>query len=62
MLTQEEQCEWRERGCAEGWQGEKGKGEGKEDEFSGGDSAQELQLSPQCPPDMFKDRKTSAKK
>ena len=37
MLTQEEECEWRERGCAEGWQGEKGKGEGKEDEFSGGD-------------------------
>jgi len=42
--------------------GRKGQIEGKEDGFSGGDSEEELQLSLQCPQDMFKDRKTSAER
>lgn len=61
MLTWKEQCEWRQRLCG-GMAGRKGQMEGKEDGFSGGDSEEELQLTLQCPPDMFKDRKTSAER
>lgn len=61
MLTRKEQYEWRERFCG-GMGGRKGKMEGKEDGFSGGDSEEELQLSLQCPPDMFQDRKTSTER
>ena len=60
MLTWKEQCEWRESLCG-GMGGRKGHMEGKEDGFSGGDS-EELQLTLQCPPDMFKDRQTSAER